>query len=568
MIRILAMLCLLGVVCLPRPALADGAAIIVLDASGSMWDEVDGRPKLEIAREALGDVLQSLPADSELGLLAYGHRVKGDCNDIELIVPPATGRAAAISSAADHLRFLGKTPLTEAVRRAAAVLNSTTSKATVILITDGIENCSGDPCALGAELENTGANFTAHVIGFALTEAEGAQVACLAQNTGGVYLAAADTGTLAEAIRATVIAGDAAPTPPPEPTPEPQLEPAPEPAPEPDPPPEPTPTANFAPQVLLAAAGAPLVDAPALRLTMTPVNADGTTGDAALPAITGLTPSYVPPGSYRLEALIGAVKVQQDITIPATGIAEPLVVLHAGHVILSPRIAPDADVEETTELRLETPDGRTVTMTGRVDTYLPIGETVLTARLDAVTTTQTLTVEAGQDIEQDILISAAVLAPQVTYVPGMAVNDPDLVVEIMAAQRNVDGSYRKISTSIGPGHEFHLPAGDYIAVTTLDLASTETPFSVALIQRIELPINLEAGVLSVSAPGAQTIKVMTPPDIAGNAVVLQSFDLARVLHAMPAGDYLAQATFGDQVARSTFTITPGTRTEVALSPPG
>ena len=39
------------------PALAEGRSIIVLDGSGSMWGQIDGRPKLEIARAALGQVL-------------------------------------------------------------------------------------------------------------------------------------------------------------------------------------------------------------------------------------------------------------------------------------------------------------------------------------------------------------------------------------------------------------------------------------------------------------------------------------------------------------------------------
>ena len=66
-------------------------AIIVLDASGSMWGQIDGRPKLEIARDTLRGVLSSLPDGLELGLMAYGHREKDSCEDVELVVPPAAG---------------------------------------------------------------------------------------------------------------------------------------------------------------------------------------------------------------------------------------------------------------------------------------------------------------------------------------------------------------------------------------------------------------------------------------------------------------------------------------------
>ena len=51
--------------------------------------------------------------------MAYGHREKGSCEDIQLIVPPAAGTASAISSAADNLKFLGNTPLTAAADRPA-----------------------------------------------------------------------------------------------------------------------------------------------------------------------------------------------------------------------------------------------------------------------------------------------------------------------------------------------------------------------------------------------------------------------------------------------------------------
>lgn len=183
--------------------------IIVLDASGSMWGQIDGKPKLEIARETLRSVLPTIPADRELGLMAYGHRQKGSCTDIELVVEPAAGTADAIAAAADKMKFLGKTPLSDAVRQAAEALRYTEDKATVVLITDGIETCNADPCALGKELEQSGVDFTAHVVGFGLSRDEGRQVACLAENTGGRYIQASDGQGLNEALSETVAAAPA-----------------------------------------------------------------------------------------------------------------------------------------------------------------------------------------------------------------------------------------------------------------------------------------------------------------------------------------------------------------------
>ena len=98
------------VTAVPSATLAAEQTMIVLDASGSMWGQINGTPKLQIAREALATVLADMPAETELGLIAYGHRERGNCNDIEVIVKPAAGTAPAIINAANTMRFLGKTP--------------------------------------------------------------------------------------------------------------------------------------------------------------------------------------------------------------------------------------------------------------------------------------------------------------------------------------------------------------------------------------------------------------------------------------------------------------------------
>lgn len=191
------------------PVQAADKVAIVFDGSGSMWGQIEGRSKIEIAREAMTGVLGTLPGDLELGLIAYGHREKGNCADIELVVPPAPGTAQAIKAATDNITPRGKTPLSAAVRQAADTLKFTEDKATVVLVTDGIETCNADPCALGNELAALGVNFTAHVIGFGLSEEEGRQVACLAENTGGLYIQANNTSELSDALTQTVEAAPA-----------------------------------------------------------------------------------------------------------------------------------------------------------------------------------------------------------------------------------------------------------------------------------------------------------------------------------------------------------------------
>lgn len=61
--------------------------LFILDGSGSMWAQVDNIPKIAIAKEVMIRLIQQLPDSVEAGLEVYGHRSKGDCNDIEIIAP-------------------------------------------------------------------------------------------------------------------------------------------------------------------------------------------------------------------------------------------------------------------------------------------------------------------------------------------------------------------------------------------------------------------------------------------------------------------------------------------------
>jgi Ca-activated chloride channel family protein len=202
---------------------SNSRSILVLDASGSMWGQIDGKTKIEIAREAVQSMVANWSESNELGLIAYGHREKGSCDDIEIILQPGAVDSARFTSIVQGISPKGKTPLTAAVRLAAEELRYTEEKATVILLSDGVETCDLDPCAVGAELEKLGVDFTAHVVGFDVNSIEEqAGLRCLAENTGGMFIAAKDAAELQAALAKT-----AAPTPEPSPSPSPSPSPTP-----------------------------------------------------------------------------------------------------------------------------------------------------------------------------------------------------------------------------------------------------------------------------------------------------------------------------------------------------
>ena len=122
---------------------------------------------------------------------------------------PQPNAAQQILADVSTLNPSGRTPLTAAVEQAAGVLHFRADPGTVVLLTDGEETCDGAPCALGKMLSKEGAQLTVHVIGFRMTAFwTGAQsaldVRCLAEETGGLYIAAQDQEELVEAFEKTL----------------------------------------------------------------------------------------------------------------------------------------------------------------------------------------------------------------------------------------------------------------------------------------------------------------------------------------------------------------------------
>jgi Ca-activated chloride channel family protein len=175
--------------------------ILILDASGSMWGQVDGENKIVIARRALGDLLQKLPDQAQVGLLAYGHRREGDCQDVELIHPLGPLDRSALNTKIEALNPKGKTPITRALEQAFEVAGKNPGKTTVVLVSDGLETCDGDPCAVA---RTAGADLVLHVVGFGVEESDVSQLECTAQYGGGLYFSAADAADLTDAFRQVV----------------------------------------------------------------------------------------------------------------------------------------------------------------------------------------------------------------------------------------------------------------------------------------------------------------------------------------------------------------------------
>jgi len=180
------------------------AQLFVLDASGSMWGEIDGEHKIVIARRVFGELVDGLPNDSEVGLIAYGHRREGDCADIETVVPVGPLDKVSIKATVDGLNPKGKTPITASIKQAFEILRSREDHSTVILVSDGLETCGGDPCSAVRLAKDEALDFVLHVVGFDVTGEDVSQLECAAQAGGGLYLSAENASELGAALEAAV----------------------------------------------------------------------------------------------------------------------------------------------------------------------------------------------------------------------------------------------------------------------------------------------------------------------------------------------------------------------------
>jgi len=222
-----------GLVAMASTAVAQDAArdnvMVVFDGSNSMWGQIDGTAKIEIARDVMGTLLGEWTEGRAVGLMAYGHRRRGDCGDIETLVAPGVNARADILRRVNGITPTGKTPLTDAVERAARELAYTDRPATVVLVSDGLESCDRDPCALARALEQSGVAFTAHVVGFGIgADQDDTSLSCIAEETGGTYIQAGNAAELEAAMSSVSTAMAEAPEPVAEPVAE--SEPEPEPA--------------------------------------------------------------------------------------------------------------------------------------------------------------------------------------------------------------------------------------------------------------------------------------------------------------------------------------------------
>ncbi|MCB0761457.1 MAG: VWA domain-containing protein [Flavobacteriales bacterium] len=152
--------------------------LFVFDASNSMNGYWERERKIVTATKLLSETLESLANSDnlELGLRVYGHQTKHvqgkqDCDDTELVVSIGPDRNLIIKKELERLTPQGTTPIARSLERAADDFTPCEDcRNIIILITDGIEACDEDPCAVSRALQAKGIILKPFIIGIGIDD--------------------------------------------------------------------------------------------------------------------------------------------------------------------------------------------------------------------------------------------------------------------------------------------------------------------------------------------------------------------------------------------------------------
>ncbi|MBN9084996.1 MAG: VWA domain-containing protein [Rhizobiales bacterium] len=531
-----------------------GDTVLILDASGSMWGIVEGQSKIAAARQAVGSILSKWNPSDRLGVMAYGHRSKGDCNDIEMIRPVGPVDAREISSTVERLNPKGKTPLTQALRQAAQSLKSNENKSTVILVSDGIETCNADPCAAAAELKKAGIGFVAHVIGLDVTDPLAkAQLQCIARNTGGVYLDAANASGLQQALGRAVdvtqgkkVVSEA-----------------------------PARAATVDPfrgkplraTVRLAEGLDPVTDGGLVWVLYKPGTDGEEKGEYIATEYGARLAMAAEPGKYMLEVSLEETKRLFPVEVVKGALATYDFVLDAGYVTSEGNISGSGAKAQDVTWELRRGDESVTTKYDAVPKFVvPAGAYSMVLRKGTARAVQAFSIAPGDVMNLAMSLDAGRLLADALYTSGGPKVENGLTVEVRRPQQVENEPGEWVATEYEPLSVFDLPTGSYDIKMTVGKAQKVQRIEIKSGQPMRLTLILEAGVLAIDAPGADKIEIVAPKkDINGERKVFETFYDAKINFAFNAGDYVAIVTRGDTSKEQPVKVTAGERNEVTIN---
>lgn len=181
--------------------------LLMLDSSGSMEDgDPSGGTKMDAAKNALAHAFDAASPNVEVGLRVYGADVdvnstSGYCADSRLAHPVGVLDKAVLASAVNQFQPRGgSTPIVYALKEGAKDLGDRGERR-IILVSDGGETCSPDPCREVRDLVAGGTSPQIDIVGFGVGDTVRQQLSCIAEAGGGAYYDAKDADSLETSLQ-------------------------------------------------------------------------------------------------------------------------------------------------------------------------------------------------------------------------------------------------------------------------------------------------------------------------------------------------------------------------------
>ncbi|MGH3097249.1 MAG: VWA domain-containing protein [Streptosporangiales bacterium] len=183
------------------------STMIILDSSGSMAARTkDGQTRMAAAKKAVRGYVQNAPGSAErLGLMVYGQvgsNSKADkaksCKGIKTLESIGDLNRHNVGRNLKRFEPTGWTPLAGSLRAAAKEFDGQKSRVNrIVVVTDGIEECGGNPKAQSRKLNRSGFNVQIDVVGLGVEDhSSRAKLANVADVSGGSFTAVDTTAEL------------------------------------------------------------------------------------------------------------------------------------------------------------------------------------------------------------------------------------------------------------------------------------------------------------------------------------------------------------------------------------
>ncbi len=175
--------------------------LFLLDGSGSMLARWGNTNRISVAKKVLAETVDSLAVNEnlELALRVYGHQYEKylkRCNDSKLEVPFGKNNEQAIKNKLRNIKPKGVTPIAFSLEQAARDFPEDEARNIIIIITDGIESCDGDPCAVSLELQKKNIFLKPFIIGIGMDKKYEDAFGCM-----GSFYDASNIGSFRKALK-------------------------------------------------------------------------------------------------------------------------------------------------------------------------------------------------------------------------------------------------------------------------------------------------------------------------------------------------------------------------------